>query len=143
MTFYHVTNQDSTLFEFRKIYDCTNSYIPNLCMYSCTICFNFRTFMPFTLSCSHGPPEFGQFWSARILTAKILLFSNSSFFHSTTNTIHPLLFSIASQTPPPTLSLSPLNFGIHHLGKVHVSIYLSSEMIQTTPSYIIILIWSH
>ena len=142
VNFYHVTNQDSKLFEFCKTYDCTNSHVTKLCMYCYTICFRFR-FGPSHYHVHMVPPKFVQIWSVHILTAKIPLFSKSSFPHSTTNTIHPLLFSISSQTPSPWSSPSPLNFGIHHSGKVHVSIHLSSEMIQSTTSYIIILIWSH
>ena len=140
VTFYDVTNQDSKLFEFRKTYDCTNSHATKLCMYSYTIHLIYELLGPSHYHLHMVPPKFVQIWSVHILTTKIPLFSKSSFPHSTTNTIHSLLLSIASQTPPPTSSLSPLNFGIHHSGKVHVSIHLSSEMIHSTPSYIIILI---
>ena len=140
VTFYHVTNQDSKLFEFCKTYDCTNFHVPKLCIYSYTIFLLFELLGPSHYHVHIVPPKFVQFWSVHILTAKIPLLSKSSFPHFSTNTIYPLLFSIASQTPSPRSSPSSLNFGIHHSGKVHVSIHLSSEMIQSTSSYIIILI---
>ena len=110
VTFYHVTNQDSKLFEFRKTYDCTNSHVPKLCMYSYTISFNFRTFWPFTLSCSHGPPQkispnlvcpYPHRKNSVVL--QILIFAFHNKYHSST-----LIVNCIANTIPRIIPFSPL-----------------------------------
>ena len=123
---------------FCKTYECTNSYVTKLCMYSYTILFYFRTFRPFTLSCSHGSPQIcpnlvcPSPHRKNSVALQILISAFHNKHHSST-----FIFNCIANTIPPIIPVSPQLLR-HHSGKVHVSIHFSSEMIQSTTSYIII-----
>ena len=116
--FLDVTNHYSKLFEFRKTYECTNSYVTKSCMYSYTILFYFRTFRPFTLSCSHGSPQICPNLVCpyphrkNSVVLQILIFAFHNKHHSSTfifnciaNTI-PLIIPVSPQFRQPPLGQS-------------------------------------
>ena len=106
-------------------------------MYSYTILFNFQTCRPFKLSCSHGSPQIRPNLVCpyphrkNSVALQILIPAFHNKHHSST-----FIFNCIANTIPPIIPVSPQLLQ-PPLGQSSCKHTFSSEMIQSTTSYII------